>query len=1114
MNHVSSIPFTHEEIIQSLYSDIEDVFTQAGACVPSVMDLYHCTQWRYCQPINPKHKSKIGYICLYSHAGRKPVIRITVHSFAHGGCTFNFNSHGYHDDYSYQITVKKPDIALAMKRKTLEEDYRRRRYNMFIEHKNLWKKGNVSVEKHPYIVKKGITKTSTSRVYGNKLLLPIKNFDDPIVAIQAILPSGKKYIFGKKKGGFIALGSIPSADQLYFCEGYATGSAIFNLVKKTQPRKAPFAVIVALDNKNLEQVMKLFKAHFPQKSLIVCPDNDVHKVSETNGNAGMLSGLRCMLDHRCQCKQLPNHLLSNGQSDWCDLWLSDPEAAQAAFAKTVSMTRFEAARARCEHFKINDTSISVKKACIRALNIGAATYPLLTDEKELLAQIQETMRYTGLSTTHILSLWKKIKHRLFDRSLRARSLSQDQPENTETLWVDSFEEVHFKVQELRKKHAKAIFITNAPMGLGKTKNFMKPEFMAAETLGERPVVITPTRSLTQGVSERFKCAHYMHDDFYSRANGLQYLPTALAITINSIIAPRFQEIFTYTRSVFIDEYTQVLRAITSGTVANTQRNTTEKKLASLINQSHYTYIADADFNNIAINHLSSIVGNERKIFVFSMKKEITKKQQQGVEYQFLRNSDQTFAKNSLIEEIMNAVNLGERLYIVSDSKEQLKILYARLRKAKIHSLLITSDTVHFPKQRKFLDHPDNYLAEIKPQVVLVSPTIQSGISIESHYFDCCFGIYKGIVTPLVFQQMLHRVRNMKRFKLSLPGCTHRTIPASENAFAILSASYMQHYRQMGGEENVQDDSKTEQHDIGNITIYKNKEGGIIIKGDPEYQRFEVLHAETTAMDKEQCHNAANFLLMHAIDRGITISPIIPDSSNSDKKTMKQRHKKEKAKQKDEETHCILNAEPMDNLGAIKKSIRHNVSTQDTHFELKRAEIVQTLHQNPKKLTKDDIVFYEHNGPHAVANYHDLLQGPNVAKEQDLNGYRRGIAKMSALWQENRVHLMKKIFDVLGFNYKTGKGTYTSDQACKVRESIRQDRSLYQYVTFKLGLNVNSQLPDVSFVNKILKKVFGLKMERKLVRKGERRHWIYSIMEQSMNTLLHYYAMKFGRVLWP
>ena len=110
--------------------------------------------------------------------------------------------------------------------------------------------------------------------------------------------------------------------------------------------------------------------------------------------------------------------------------------------------------------------------------------------------------------------------------------------------------------------------------------------------------------------------------------------------------------------------------------------------------------------------------------------------------------------------------------------------------------------------------------------------------------------------------------------------------------------------------------------------------------------------------------------------------------------------------------------------------------------------------------------------------------------------------------------MKKIFDVLGFNYKTGKGTYTSDQACKVRESIRQDRSLYQYVTFKLGLNVNSQLPDVSFVNKILKKVFGLKMKRKLVGKGERRHWIYSIMEQSMNTLLHYYAMKFGRVLWP
>ena len=90
--------------------------------------------------------------------------------------------------------------------------------------------------------------------------------------------------------------------------------------------------------------MELFKSQFSQKTLIVCPDNDVHKVSETNGNAGILSNLRCMLDHRCQFKLLPNALLSKGQSNWCDLWLSNPEAGSCvAFTQKIPMNHFKAA---------------------------------------------------------------------------------------------------------------------------------------------------------------------------------------------------------------------------------------------------------------------------------------------------------------------------------------------------------------------------------------------------------------------------------------------------------------------------------------------------------------------------------------------------------------------------------------------------------------------------------------------------------------------------------------------------------------------------------------------------------------------------------------------------
>ena len=43
------------------------------------------------------------------------------------------------------------------------------------------------------------------------------------------------------------------------------------------------------------------------------------------------------------------------------------------------MNRFKAALTRCSCFKTNDTSISLQKFCIKALNIDVAMYPTLAD---------------------------------------------------------------------------------------------------------------------------------------------------------------------------------------------------------------------------------------------------------------------------------------------------------------------------------------------------------------------------------------------------------------------------------------------------------------------------------------------------------------------------------------------------------------------------------------------------------------------------------------------------------------------------------------------------------------------------------------------------------------
>ena len=66
---------------------------------------------------------------------------------------------------------------------------------------------------------------------------------------------------------------------------------------------------------------------------------------------------------------------------------------------------------------------------------------------------------------------------------------------------------------------------------------------------------------------------------------------SLAITINSIINPSYQHCLDYCRALFIDG-TQVLRAVL-GTVENHLRQATENKLAKLMQNANYVYIADA-----------------------------------------------------------------------------------------------------------------------------------------------------------------------------------------------------------------------------------------------------------------------------------------------------------------------------------------------------------------------------------------------------------------------------------------------------------------------------------------------------------------------------------------
>ncbi len=149
---------------------------------------------------------------------------------------------------------------------------------------------------------------------------------------------------------------------------------------------------------------------------------------------------------------------------------------------------------------------------------------------------------------------------------------------------------------------------------------------------------------------------------------------------------------------------------------------------------------------------------------------------------------------------------------------------------------------------------------------------------------------------------------------------------------------------------------------------------------------------------------------------------------------------------------------------------------DDLIAIKRYEIKDDLHLKTNQVELKDVAFYQEKGQFHVANYQSMLNGIESAQKNDQADKEQGVAKTNAQWRSAKVKLLNTLFEQLGIDKATGKGEYHKTQAKQAREAIKADDMLNRYVTFKLNLEVNGLSADINFVNKILKKLLGLKCE--------------------------------------
>lgn len=133
---------------------------------------------------------------------------------------------------------------------------------------------------HPYFVSKGIEPYGNIReTADNKLIIPLFDESNSLQSLQFIDSAGKKRFLagGKVQGCFFPIHGEDG--PLYITEGYATGATIHAATRKT--------VLVALDCGNLGFVATMARRHYPDRSIILCADDDHATAATTEHNPGI-----------------------------------------------------------------------------------------------------------------------------------------------------------------------------------------------------------------------------------------------------------------------------------------------------------------------------------------------------------------------------------------------------------------------------------------------------------------------------------------------------------------------------------------------------------------------------------------------------------------------------------------------------------------------------------------------------------------------------------------------------------------------------------------------------------------------------------------------------------
>jgi putative DNA primase/helicase len=120
---------------------------------------------------------------------------------------------------------------------------------------------------HRYLASKSVKVYGDVREYRGVVVLPLRDLNGELHSLQFVGADGaKRFLRGGRVAGCFFTLADKADGPLTICEGYATGASIYEATG--------YAVICALNSRNLPEVAKAVRELWPQREIIIAADND------------------------------------------------------------------------------------------------------------------------------------------------------------------------------------------------------------------------------------------------------------------------------------------------------------------------------------------------------------------------------------------------------------------------------------------------------------------------------------------------------------------------------------------------------------------------------------------------------------------------------------------------------------------------------------------------------------------------------------------------------------------------------------------------------------------------------------------------------------------------